>query len=294
VRRAAAAAIGCALVAAGCGARVAPAEISGLDAPASSPTTTAPAATGASTTTSLVGSAAAVGAGSHSATSTTAAPSQAAGSGPLTPTAAGTYTYNQSGPGTTLQVGSNPPSTTAPPPKGTTVYDSPSSASGGYQQVAHEYVNTQQPSSDTTYLETPSGIFITTEVERMTVAGSTTTFTCTFAQPMEISPWPVSVGYSFTGSATCSGSSGSFTLSASGKINGTQTVTLDGAAVTAYVVDTSVTTSGSVTSTDSEVDWFAPSLRLDVHSSVNEHGNFGTVATFSIQVTRDLVSGHPS
>ena len=273
---------------------MAPGGVSGFNATGSTTTTTTGPASSGGPTTSVLGSSSGGGSQAHGTTTTVAAASQSSGVGPLEPTAPGTYTYNQSGQGTTVQIGSGQPSTTPPPAQGTTVYDSPSSAAGGYQQVAHAYVNTQQPPTDTTFLLTASGISITQEVQRMTEGGSTITFTCNFAPPMEIAPWPLRVGYSFTGSATCRGSSGSFTVSASGKISGTQQVTLDGAAVTTYVIDTSITTSGSVTSTGSEVDWFDPALRLDVHSSVNEHGNFGSLATFSTQVTRDLVSGHPS
>ena len=290
-----------ALVLSACGARVAASanepELGVFGAANGSTATTAPsgsagAPSGQSTSTTA-GSAGASrsGAGATSTTGTTGTSGSA--SAVPAPTTPGTYQYNQSGPPTTVGNKQYPV-----PSQGKIVYDAPSGSSANWTQVAHSYVDPSQAPTDTTYSGSAAGIAIAQEIIRMTIPSGSggqplvVSFTCTFSPPVVILSWPVRVGYAFSGSGSCSGTFGSFTASVSGRVSGTQTTTLDGSSVTSDVVDTHVTTSGSVTSTDDQVDWFDPALRLDVHDESKEQGSSAGLS-FSSDVTRTLVSGHP-
>jgi hypothetical protein len=213
----------------------------------------------------------------------TNSPTGAAGSpstkGPA-PVLAGTYRFRQSGSST---VGST---TTAAPADGTMTVD-PASSDG--TQVFHRFVRAGQPPSDTTFSFQTSGMFITTVVTRMTVGTQTVAFTCTFNPPVPAPPWPPSVGATISGSGSC----GSFTAQVTGRIDGTKTVTLDGAPVMVYVVDTTIVTHGQVESTQTQTDWFAPSLRLSVHNESRAKGTYGPFS-FSSTLISDLESGRPS
>ena len=245
------------------------------------------ATTSTSTTTSTAVStqgspSSATGASTTSASTTKNAASSAA---TLTPATPGTYTYAQSG---SLTVAG---STSQDPPTGTVVVQAPTSkGTDTWTQVWENYVNTSQAPTDETFLIDPSGFSIESELVQMSYGGQTASFDCTFDQPVLILPWPAKVGYSFSGSGTCGSG---IDLTVSGTITGTQPVTLDGTTVTTYVISTAVKTTGQVTSTDNETDWFAPSLRLDAKSQSNESGSYGPFP-FSAQVTRTLESGHPS
>ena len=210
---------------------------------------------------------------------TAAAPGSSSTKGPA-PVVPGTYRFRQSGSST---VGST---TTAAPANGTMTVD-PASSNG--TQVFHRFVRTDQPPSDTTFSFGPSGMFITTVVTRMTVGTQTVAFTCTFNPPVPAPPWPPSVGASISGSGSC----GSFTAQVSGRIDGTKTVTLDGAPVMVYVVDTTIVTHGQVESTQTQTDWFAPSLRLSVHNENRAKGTYGPFS-FSSTLVSDLESGRPA
>lgn len=199
-------------------------------------------------------------------------------SGP-TPTTPGTYRYTQSGSFTALN------STQNVPAQGTIVVDAAApQGAGSWTQVWHSYVDPNQPPSDTTFSITPSGVAIVSEVIRM--GGQT--FTCTFATPLLVVDWPPTVGHQFSGSANC----GSFTVQASGSISGTQQTSVGGSPVTAYVVTTNVTTSGSVSSTSTETDWLDPVHNLDVRQQSQEKGTYQGIA-FQSQVTRTLTSTQP-
>jgi hypothetical protein len=206
----------------------------------------------------------------------------AAPSGPVPPMA-GTYDYAQSG---STTVGS---STTPVPQRGTIVIDPAVSGGPGIShQTWHSYVDTNQPPTDTTYRFTPSGIAITSEVIRQSADGQSVTFTCTFATPLQVVPWPIRIGYSFSGTGDCT----SFTVTVTGQITSSRQVSVDGEDITVYVIALTASTSGGLTSSDSETQWFAPSLRLLVHDDTNESGNYGPFS-FKSDVTRDLLSSHP-
>lgn len=215
-----------------------------------------------------------------SSTTTASAPAPSG----ATPPAPGTYRYAQSG---STTIGN---STTPVPQQGTIVIDPPAAQGPGtWSQTWHSYVDPSQAPSDTTYRFTPSGIFVTSEVIRQSADGQSVTFTCTFASPVEEIPWPIHTGYSFSGSGDCQ----SFTVSLHGQITTTRQVTLDGQPVTVYVVALTATTSGNLTSSDSENQWFAPSLRLLVHDDSSDSGSYGPFS-FKSNVTRDLLSGRPA
>ncbi|MHB8438244.1 MAG: hypothetical protein ACYDD4_03675 [Acidimicrobiales bacterium] len=286
---------------AGCGARTAaslsqgtPELGAGAGSSASGASTGGQAYTpGATTSTTATGSSAsAAGGASGNATTTTVSgrsgskPSGTSGaSGELTPAAQGTYTYKQSG---SFTVGN---SSQPDPPTGTIVVDAASpQGPSSWTQVWHSYVNTQQPPTNQTFLIDQSGIALQSELVQMSYGGQTVSLNCTFSHPIQILPWPVRVGWTFSGSGTCGSN---IDVSVSGSITATQQATLDGVAVTTYVVDTTVKTTGQVSSSDSEVDWFDPALRLNVHDESNESGTYGPFP-FSAHLTRDLESGHPS
>ncbi|HAM02725.1 MAG TPA: hypothetical protein DCQ30_10960 [Acidimicrobiaceae bacterium] len=171
------------------------------------------------------------------------------------------------------------------PAQGTIVVDAASpQGAGSWTQVWHSYIDPSQPPSDTTFSITPAGYAVVSEVIRM--AGQT--FTCTFTSPMLVVNWPPTVGHQFSGAANC----GSFTVQASGSITGTQQTTVGGSSVTAYVVTTNVTTSGSVSSTSSETDWVDTVHDLDVRQQSHEKGTYQGVA-FQSDVTRILDSTQP-
>lgn len=199
-------------------------------------------------------------------------------SGP-TPTAPGTYRYSQSGGFTALG------STHNVPAQGTIVVDAASSqGAGSWMQVWHSYIDPTQPPSDTTFSISPSGFAIASEVIRM----QGQTFTCTFAPPMLVVNWPPTVGHQFSGSANC----GSFTVQASGSISGTQQTSVGGSTVTAYVVTTNATTTGSVSASSTETDWLDPVHKLDIRQQTQEKGTYQGIA-FESDVTRTLISTQP-
>jgi hypothetical protein len=268
------------VLAAGCGARVGP-----FPARHHASSTSASASSTPSTTTTSGAAAAGSGSGSKgsgqrssSAGQAASSPNTAAGPQPAT---LGTYHYNQSGSfeasGSTQNV----------PPQGTVVVDPPTAkGTGSWDQVFHSYVDTSQPPTDTTFAITPSGIAVLSEVIRM----SSSTVSCTFAPPVQVVAWPPAVGHQFSGSSTCGGQ---FTLTVNGGITGTQSTMIDGAPVTAYVITTNISTSGNLTSTGVEHDWFDPAAEVDLHQDSSQSGSYG-IFKFSSQVTRTLVSAHPS
>ena len=201
----------------------------------------------------------------------------AAGPSPARP---GTYHYTQSG---AFDAGVSSQSV---PAQGTIVVDAPSSQSpDSWTQVWHSYLDTAQPPTDTTFEIAPSGIAVTSEVIRM--AGMT--FSCTFTPPVEVVAWPPAAGHQFAGTGQC----GSFTAQVSGSITGTRSTPVDGTAVTGYVIQTRVTTTGSLSSTSTETDVFDPGSRLDLSQDSQGSGSYQGIA-FSSHVSRRIVSTTPS
>ena len=270
-----------AVVLAACGAVTPPARSLSPPARGGSPATTAPGNGGAprqegASTASGGGGAPGAAAGSSAGAGGTPSGSEAAG--PV-PAQAGSYRYAQSG---SFQAGV---STQSVPAQGTVVVDPPTAVSpGDWTQVWHSYVDPSQPPSDTTFAIAPAGVAITAEVIRM--AGIT--FSCTFSPPLEVIAWPPAVGHEFSGTGNC----GSFTAAVSGSVTGTQPTSVDGASVTAYVVQTHVTTTGSLSSSSTETDWFDAALGLDLYQDTSQSGTYDGIG-FSSKVTRKILSGHP-
>jgi hypothetical protein len=207
------------------------------------------------------------------------------GSGPAAalapqPAAAGTYRYRQQGRSTAGGA------TTTTPPYGTLVVDRPG---GDGTQLWHRASDPSAPPNDSTFRFATDGVALIRQVIRITNAGTTTTFTCTFDPGVPAPPWPPTVGAVFTGHGEC----GSFTADVSGRIDDRKQVTLDGAPVDVFVISSKLVTHGQVESTATQVDWYAPSLRLPVHSESSASGTYGFVS-FQSTGTSDLESGHPS
>jgi hypothetical protein len=114
-------------------------------------------------------------------------------------------------------------------------------------------------------------------------------FTCTFNPPVPAPPWPPTVGATFAGKADC----GNFTTEVKGKIDGSRKATVDGAPVDVFVATISIVTHGQLESSGTDVQWFAPSTRLVVHSESHTKGSYGPFG-FASDVVSDLVSAKPS
>jgi hypothetical protein len=192
----------------------------------------------------------------------------------------GLYKYHQSGQSTTAG------SKQAAPAEGTLLVD-PAQADG--TQVTHQVVDPNGSSTDTTYRFGGDGMFIARRIMHNRAGGQAIDFTCTFSPQLPAPPWPPVVGKAFEGDANCDG----FTVHVSGRTTGTRTVSLDGVSVQTYVVESTIDTTGQLQSHGSEVDWFAPSLRLPVHSETHQKGSYG-MFSFSSDLTSDLESARPS
>jgi hypothetical protein len=192
---------------------------------------------------------------------------------------AGTYRYRQSG---TNTAGAT---SMAVPPEGTLRVDPPS----GSTQVWHRATDPNQPPSDTTLQFRPDGMWITSQIQRVTVAGQTSQFSCGFPTPMPAPPWPPTVGANFTGHGDC----GTFTVDVTGRITSTRTVTLDGISVPVFIIESSLTTHGQVQSSATETDWFSPALRLAVHTETHGSGTYGIVS-YRTDTVADLESTKPT
>lgn len=227
-------------------------------------TATTAASAGATTTTSK-----------QSTPATTNAAPAPKGGGPA-PLAPGTYRYRQQG------------SATA----GTQKYDSPKdgtlvakAAGADGKQLLQRYIDPKGEPSDVTMRFGADGMFMLETVLR--TGGQEVR--CTFDDPMPAPSWPPAVGKTASGHANC----GSFQLDATSKITGTKPVTIDGAGYTAYIIESTSKTTGNVTSTGTQTDWFVPELRMATHTETTLKGSFGTFA-FSSEGSADLVSAKPS
>jgi hypothetical protein len=234
---------------------------------AASTTTTAGGRGGATTTTARTGGS----------TAATAPPTGSAGPAPAAP---GKYRYKQTGKTT---VGNNASNV---PPEGTAVID-PAKADGS--QVVHRVVDADRSSTDSTFLFKPEGIFLKSTAMQSGSGFQSVTFTCTFNPPVPAPPWPPTVGATFAGKADC----GNFTTEVKGKIDGTRKATVDGAPVDVFVATIAIVTHGQLESSGTEVQWFAPSTRLIVHTEGHTKGSYGPFG-FGSDVTSDLVSAKPA
>ena len=229
--------------------------------------TTATTAAGGAVTTVAGGKTATTARGA--ATATTASGSST-GKAPV-PTTPGTYDYAQSGTSTAGSV----------PPNGLLKVD-PANASG--IQVLHRQVDPSQPGSDTTVAFRADGPFITDTVTRQ----QQFEVRCHFDPPIAAPPWPATEGKPISGKADC----GQIKVEVNGSITGHRTTKLDGADIEVVVATVTIKTTGQVESTTTETQWWAPSLRLTVHTESKSKGSFGAFP-FESNVTSDLKSGKP-
>jgi len=249
--------------------------------------------TGSATTTSPAGSATTGGATTGSASTTVAAHassgsggqaasppsgSGSSGTGPApAPPAAGTYVVDQSG---TVTAG---PYASSEPAQGTLVVD-PVQPDG--VQVSHRYISSKNPPANTSTQYRSNGPFILSTTE----AGPQGNTTCTFTPAIPAPPWPTSTGESFASQGNC----GNFSVAVQGRIAGSQSVTLkDGETFTVWVIDSTLTVSGQVTGSGTQVDWYSPALRLPLHEQVDMNGTYQGLA-FKLHSVSDLESSHPS
>lgn len=244
-------------------------------------TTTTTTAKGTVPVTASTSDSATVDGGSPSTTTAEATPTTAAPAGaPATaegpaPVPPGTYRYKQSGSAT---VGAQKYDS---PPEGTMVVKP---AAGDGTQLLQRYIDPKGDPTDTTMQFRPDGMFILQTVLRQ--GGQE--IKCTFGRGVPAPTWPPKVGATGEGHGDC----GSFQTEITGSITGTKPVTVDGTAYTAYVVESTITTTGQVESKSNQVDWFVPELRLSTHTESSGKGKFGTFE-FSSSGTSDLVSAKP-
>lgn len=214
-------------------------------------------------------------------TASTASAAAPGGAGAPEPATPGTYTYRQSGSstfGTTTE---------AVPAQGTMVVDPATGAASA--QTWHRYEDTSQSPNDTDLAFATDGIFITKEVERVSLSGQSTTITCSFPSPgIPAPPWPPAVGKSFSVTGSC----GSFSATVSGRITGQTTDDIGGQSVPVYVLVSTLVTRGQVELTATETDWLAVGFRLPLHTQTQSHGTYG-IASFSSNTTADLESMTP-
>jgi hypothetical protein len=183
------------------------------------------------------------------------------------PAAPGNYTFN--GTGTSMVTFGT---TTTPLPVGTETLAVTSTGPGAQQWVG--------TSTTSNLLFNGTGVFLQAE----TVFGTT----CTFSPAVAYPPWPLASGQPFQGQATC----GSGTLYLSGHVAGTASVSVGGTNVSTFLVQSTLKLAGT-TLVISETDWYAPSLRLPVKSTVIAVGGSPSYSIAS-NTTYVLASTHPS
>ncbi len=202
------------------------------------------------------------------------------GTGSPAPAVPGTYTIDQSGGITTT------PSlySANEPPQGTLVVD-PAQPNG--IQVEHRYVQQGNQPANTTAQYLPSGPVILSTTEGSGSGG----VSCTFNPPIAAPPWPPAAGKTFSSQGNCGNGT---TVTIQGKISGSQTTTLkDGETFTVWVIESTINMTGQITASGTQVDWYAPSLRLPTHEQVDVKGTYSGVQ-FTLHSVSDLVSSHPS
>ncbi|MDQ1417202.1 MAG: hypothetical protein QOF81_2815 [Acidimicrobiaceae bacterium] len=192
-------------------------------------------------------------AGGHqgAATPSTQSPTSAKQSPVLAgPTAAapGTYRYRQSG-------------TLAGTPAEGTLVVAPVSGSG--TQVWTRKVGGTVPASTSVMLFNATGSYLVSPGGQTGGAPAA----CTFNAPVPWPPWPTTPGRTYAAQATCSGPVSSY--QATGRVQGTATLSLDGHAVNTSIVVNTFVLKGSyagspLTMTLTETDYYSPTLRVPV------------------------------
>jgi hypothetical protein len=131
---------------------------------------------------------------------------------------------------------------------------------------------TEQWVSPSTTLDlsfTNSGVYLASELVSVVNA------TCSFSAPVAYPPWPLAVGAHATGNANCGQGA---TLALTEKVAGTASVRVGSTNVATYLVQTTLALSGT-NLVVAETDWYAPSLRLPVKSTVEVNGSYTSGST---------------
>jgi len=245
------------------------------DATGSTTSTTARGSTTTSSAAAASGSSATTSAPGATTTTTVARSAKPATTTGPAPIPAGTYLYKQSGSST---VGTQSYDT---PPEGKLVAK-PASADG--KQLLQRYIDPKGEPSDVDMQFGPDGIFMIDTVLRQ--GGQE--IRCTFDEPMPTPPWPPKVGAGAKGHAKCQG----FDTDVVSSITGTKPVTVDGVSYTAFIIESTTTTTGALVSKSTQTDWFIPELRMSAHTETKSDGSYGTFK-FSAHGSSDLVSAKP-
>jgi hypothetical protein len=175
----------------------------------------------------------------------------ASGSPALTAATAGTYHYRQTSPAA------------SPAVQGTLVVGT---ATSGTQTWALNF-GPKVPVSTSVMSYRGAGIYVVAQSEQL----SGTTISCKFAAPMAWPPSPPTIGVTFSGHASCTSGA---VLNITGKIVGNAVLPLNGKSVTTTVVDSKAVMSVTFLGTRYEVDvtqvnWYAPTLRMPVQTSTH-------------------------
>jgi hypothetical protein len=271
--------VGMGAAAAGCSSGSAPKSVASKSGGAGATATVPPAPGAASGTPAATGGAAAttppvtatpVGASaghtttpaSGAAKGTTATSSAPAGPTGPAPVPAGTYSYTLVSGGGSLTTGT----TTTPFAAPTTSTLTVSSPVGGAETWTWQASGQTTVSSALTF--NSAGVFLTAET--VPYLG-----TCQFGQAVASPPWPLAVGKTFSGQASCSG----------------QTVTLSGSIKAQsggnFIVQSVLTVAGQALITEGDV--YSPARRLPVQTTLVVNGSLGS-ARITTNATYRLVS----
>ncbi len=190
----------------------------------------------------------------------------------------GTYTYTQTGSQKAAGF------TSSVPPTSTLVVHK---ATANGEQTSVQKAGGKQVSAQTLQF-TSKGMFLVSEVENVLLPGHAETITCTFKPGVPYPPWPLTIGATAQSHTSC----GPVSVAAKGDVIGRRTTTVGGTTLTVYVVKVTLTTSGQITSTSTDTEWFAPSLRLVVRDASTISGKYGPFS-FTGSFTRTLTSTTP-
>lgn len=155
----------------------------------------------------------------------------------------------------------------------------------GDEQTLRRFIDPDRPGDDNVFRIDASGRYLTETIVRQVG----TELRCTFDPPVALPPWPPRVGATFDGHGAC----GALQTEISGSITGERSVSIDGVEQTALVIVADVRTSGQVTSSGTQTDWWVPELGLSVHNETKQAGTFGAIE-FAVDLVSDLVSSTPS
>jgi hypothetical protein len=192
------------------------------------------------------------------------------------PLAPGTYRYRQSG---EIKAG---PQSYPIPPEGTSEVE-PATAEG--TQLVRRYIDPEQSPAETRLRFDAAAISMT----EVASGGGPAGFRCTFDPPLVLVAWPPTVGHTASGSTSCQNVDVTYET----RITGRTPVTIDGATYEAFVMESTITTTGDFESTTRQVDHFVAELRMSTHTENDIQGTYQAFQ-FSGHTVADLVSAVPA